>query len=95
MLGAPGFASRPAFGNVTWGQVLQLSLFGDYAKGRLNPPLLSSQEQSFELSGVGAALQLSVPGHVFARVDVATPLSNRSASNDRDPQYYVRFGASF
>lgn len=95
MLGAPGFASRPAFGNLTWGQVLQLSLFGDYAKGRLNPPLLSSQEKSFELSGVGASPQLSVPGHVFARVDVATPLSNRSANNDRDPQYYVRFGASF
>lgn len=95
ILGAPGIAKRPAFGSYTWGQLLQLSLFADYAKGWLNPPLLPSQDRSVELSGAGGALQFAVPGQVFARLEVATPLSNRPVGNDRDPQYYFRLGASF
>jgi len=95
ILGAPGIAKRPAFGSYTWGQLLQLSVFADYAKGWLNPPLLSGQERSVELSGAGAALQFAVPGHVFARFEVASPLSNRPVGNDRDPQFYFRLGASF
>lgn len=95
ILGAPGIAKRTAFGGYTWGQLLQLSLFADYAKGWLNPPLLSGQESSVELAGAGGALQFAVPGRVFARLEVATPLSNRPVGNDRDPQIYFRLGASF
>jgi hemolysin activation/secretion protein len=95
ILGAPGLAKHAAFGGYTWGQVLQLSLFADYAKGWLNPPLLSAQEESVELSGAGGALQITVPGHLFARLEVATPLSNRPVGNDRDPQFYFRLGTSF
>jgi hemolysin activation/secretion protein len=95
ILGAPGIARRPAFGSYTWGQLLQFSVFADYAKGWFNPPLLSAQESSVELSGAGAALQFSVPGRVFARLEAATPLSNRPVGNDRDPQIYFRLGASF
>ena len=95
ILGAPGIARHPAFGSYTWGQLLQLSLFADYAKGWLNPPLLSVKDRSTELSGVGGALQFSVPGRVFARLEVATPLSNRPVGNGRDPQFYFRLGASF
>ncbi len=42
--GAPGFASRAAPGGRTWGDVLQFSLFVDYANGTLNPPLTASQD---------------------------------------------------
>jgi hemolysin activation/secretion protein len=93
--GAPGFARKPAFGGRTWGQVLQFSLFADYSHGRLNEPLLSAQDGSVELAGVGGSVQLNVPGKVFARLDVATPLTNAEPSNDRDPQYYLRFGMTF
>lgn len=93
--GAPGFASRPAFGGSTWGQVLQVSVFADYAKGELNDPLIGTQEGSVELAGVGGSLQFNVPGSVFARIDVATPLTSAEASNGRDPQYYLRFGMTF
>ena len=34
-------------------------------------------------------------GHVasyFARIDIATPLSEQEPSNERDPQYFFRFG---
>jgi hemolysin activation/secretion protein len=95
MFGVPGAATLPAFSGYTWGQLLQLSLFGDYAKGRLNPPLLPTQDASVELAGVGGAVQLTVPKRVFARFEVATPLSDRRAANDRDPQVYFRLGASF
>ena len=58
-------------------------------------PWLAAQDESVELSGAGGALQFAVPGHLFARLEVATPLSNRPVGNDRDPQFYFRLGASF
>lgn len=93
--GAPGFANRPAFGNTTWGQVLQVSLFVDYANGSLNAPLTASQSSSNHLAGAGVGVQFSLPGRVFSRLDVATPLTDRKPSNDRDPQFYFRFGMNF
>jgi hemolysin activation/secretion protein len=95
ILGAPGFASRPAFGSNTWGQVLQFSLFADYATGELNAPLLSAQDRNFSLAGAGIAVQFSLPGRVFARLDAATPLTAAVPSNGRDPQLYFRFGMTF
>ncbi|MFC4313212.1 ShlB/FhaC/HecB family hemolysin secretion/activation protein [Steroidobacter flavus] len=94
-LNAPGFANRPAFDGYSWGQVLQLSLFADYAYGEFNEPRIGSLQESVELSGVGIGVQFSAPGNFFLRADVATPLSNAEPGNGRDPQYYARFGASF
>ena len=88
---APGFASRPAFGGHTWGQILQASLFVDYATGRLNQ-VLPGEVDHIDLSGWGVALQFSMPNSFFARVDVATPISAAAPSNDRDPQYFFRLG---
>ena len=88
---APGFAARPAFGGRTWGQLLQVSLFVDYATGRLNQ-VLAGEAERIDLSGWGAALQLSMPNQFFARIDVATPISDERPSNDRDPQYFFRLG---
>jgi hemolysin activation/secretion protein len=93
--GAPGFANRPAFGNTTWGQVLQFSVFVDYASGELNAPLVTSQTGSSHLAGAGVGVQFSLPGRVFSRLDVATPLSGREPGNGRDPQFYFRFGMNF
>jgi hemolysin activation/secretion protein len=91
VVNAPGFASRPAFWGRSWGQILQASVFVDYATGRLNQ-VLSGEDDRIDLSGWGVALQLSVPGRFFARVDVATPLSSQDPSNGRDPQYFFRLG---
>ena len=93
--GPPGFASRPAFGNNTWGQLLQLSLFVDYAAGWLNPPLASSQDGTVHLAGAGGAVQFSLPGRLFARLDLATPLTGLDPSNGRRLQYYFRLGTTF
>ncbi|HEY4366771.1 MAG TPA: ShlB/FhaC/HecB family hemolysin secretion/activation protein [Steroidobacteraceae bacterium] len=91
VVNAPGFASRPAFGGHTWGQILQASLFVDYAAGRLNQALPGEQDH-IDLSGYGVALQLSVPNQFFARIDIATPISSADPSNGRDPQYFFRLG---
>ncbi|MDE2049664.1 MAG: ShlB/FhaC/HecB family hemolysin secretion/activation protein, partial [Gammaproteobacteria bacterium] len=86
IVGAPGFANRPAFGDRTWGQELQFSLFVDYAAGWLNDyvPGASITPQYVNLGGWGGAIQFNVPGRVFARVDVATPITARRPGNGRD-----------
>jgi hemolysin activation/secretion protein len=96
IVGAPGFANRPAFGDRTWGQELQFSLFVDYAAGWLNDyvPGASVTPRYVNLGGWGGAVQFNVPGHVFARVDVATPITARRPGNGRDPQYFFRLGVS-
>jgi hemolysin activation/secretion protein len=95
VVGAPGFASRPAPGSRTWGDILQFSLFVDYANGDLNAPLVASQNSSVALSGAGGAIQFSLPGRVFARVDVSTHLTDRTPTNGHSPQCYFRLGTSF
>lgn len=97
IVGAPGFANRPAFGGRTWGQELQFSLFVDGAEGWLNDYLqdAGTQAQRTTLAGWGGAVQFNVPGRLFARVDVATPITSRTPGNGRDPQYFFRLGMSF
>ncbi|MGH8217748.1 MAG: ShlB/FhaC/HecB family hemolysin secretion/activation protein [Steroidobacteraceae bacterium] len=96
IVGAPGFANRPAFAGRTWGQELQFSLFVDYAAGWLNDyaQALGASRQYVNLGGWGGAVQFNVPGHIFARVDVATPITARVPGNGRDPQYFFRLGVS-
>lgn len=96
IVGAPGFANRPAFGDRTWGQELQFSVFADYAAGWLNHyvPGTNVTPQYVNLGGWGGAIQFNVPGRVFARIDVATPLTARRPGNGRDPQYFFRLGVS-
>lgn len=95
IVGAPGFAARPAFGSHTWGEILQFSLFADYARGEMNAPLTSAQDDTVDLAGAGFAVQFSLPGRVFARLDAAKPITHRDPSNGRDPLYYFRFGTTF
>ena len=93
--GLPGLSSRHAFGNSTWGQVLQFSTFVDYADGRLNPPISSTQEAVTHLAGAGGSIQFNVPGRLFARLDLATPSTSRKPSDGRWLQYYFRVGTTF
>jgi hemolysin activation/secretion protein len=91
IVNAPGFAARPAFGGKTWGQLLQVSLFADYAMGKLNLAL-PGEEDEIDLSGWGVGIQFNLTNRYFARVDVATAISPEEPTNERDPQYFFRFG---
>ena len=89
---APGFASRPAWGNRTWGQVLQFSLFADYANGKVLGVVADGVDPTPEIAGWGGAVQVNFTRKSFLRADVATPIGDTLPSDDRDPQYFVRFG---
>lgn len=95
VIGAPGFAGRQGPGNRAWGDVLQFSVFADYANGELNAPLTTTQDHDVALSGAGGAIQFSLPGRLFARLDVATPFNNRTPVGGHHPQCYFRLGTSF
>ncbi len=90
----PGLSDRPAFGNRTWGQVLQLSLFADYGHGELNDIESASIDKEFDVGGWGGSIQFNVPDRVFLRVDVAKPFTNDNPDSE-DVQAYFRFGVHF
>ena len=93
IINAPGFADKP-IGSRTWGEVFQLSFYGDYAFGKTNNPL-ASQEPTVDYSGYGLGLQFNVPGKFFARFDVASPFRSRFENQARDQQYFFRMSYTF
>ncbi|BBB25258.1 ShlB/FhaC/HecB family hemolysin secretion/activation protein [Amphritea japonica] len=84
---APGFSDKPAFNDRSWGELLQLMLFVDYAHGYKNLPLITEESQ-LELSSVGIGLRLTPAESFTATLTAAKPLGDRAASNNRDTQLY-------
>ena len=93
IINAPGFASRQA-GNRTWGEIFQVSLFADYGWGELIEPLANENARP-ELYGAGIGFQFNIPNRFFARLDVASPLSDPEPTDGRDPQYFFRMSYTF
>ena len=93
LMSAPGFFQWKAFGNKRWGELLQFSVFADYAKGWLNDPLASDREV-VSLSGVGAGMHFNYE-KFSARFEIASPLGSESSSNDRNPQYFFEMNYGF
>ena len=95
---APFFYDTKAFDGWKWGEILQLSVFADYANGTLNDPLTSDVEK-LNVSGYGVAAQLLLPGKMQLRLDIAKPFSGLAipsatggAPNVLDEvQYYLTF----
>ena len=92
---APFIADRLAFGTRNWGDLLQLSLFLDYAIGRLNDPLPIEQSSYEGYGGAGWGLRLNVPGRLVSRLMMAWSLGNRDAENGRDPQLWFDLTLDF
>ncbi len=80
---APGFSHVPAFGGLTWGQVLRVSFFSDFAYGRLNDPVISDRA-SASFYGYGAGLAFGIPGELQGRVQYARPFSGADPTSDGD-----------
>lgn len=91
---APGFANSTAFGDYSWGDVFSISVFVDYAKGKLNQTSFG-EDTYVELSGAGISLELNVPDNFYVRLDAATPLGSLDASDDDNPQYWLSAGIQF
>ena len=93
LMRAPGFSQWKAFGNKTWGELLQVSLFVDYAKGWLNDPLASDREV-VSLSGVGAGFRFNYEDF-SARFEFASAVGDEPPGNDRNPQYFFEMNFGF
>lgn len=75
-------------------ELVELSVFVDYAKGRANDPL-EGQKKEQNISGVGIGLELNFTQAFFVKAEAATPLSNQDASNGDDPQFWLSAGLEF
>ena len=101
---APGFADKPAFKNLTWGEVLRVSFFADYGKAYLNSPT-ASDIPNLALAGYGAGIQVSMPGQFTARLQAAHPFGRKvpgriTTTGTGDPkarrnQYWFDFTYNF
>jgi len=94
IINAPGIADKPAFGNRTWGEIVQLSFFFDMAAGIINSPL-PSEDGSDSFKGAGLSLSANNPNVFSSKVSIAWPVGKPIPENDRDPQYWLDFNFYF
>ncbi|MDX1432255.1 MAG: ShlB/FhaC/HecB family hemolysin secretion/activation protein [Gammaproteobacteria bacterium] len=80
---APGFSRVPAWGGLTWGQLLRVSFFTDFAYGSLNDPL-PTDRSSESFYGYGAGLAFGIPGELNGRVQYARPFGGSPRPTDGD-----------
>lgn len=89
IINAPFIADKPAFANRSWGEVLQLSVFYDYATGRNNEPLTIEPQGFQDYHGAGWGLRFNLPGTLESRFLMAWDFGNPEADNERDPQLWA------
>ncbi len=82
---APGFADAKFSDSTTWGNVLRVSFFADYAWGRINDPS-ATDDANLNVGGVGAGLNINLPGQTLGRVQWALPVGTHVPGDpgDRD-----------
>ena len=91
IIDAPGFSSKPAFNGRSWGEVLSVSLFFDFAEGRRNDPLFF-ENKTETIHGVGLGIQFKPIDTAFFKFETATPTSSQDPSNGDDPQFWISVG---
>jgi hemolysin activation/secretion protein len=95
----PFIADQQAFGNRTWGELVQLSIFYDFAVGRLNSPLARDIQEGLRgyvnFSGVGIQMRFTLPGAIESRFMFATELSNSDPETSRSNQFWGDFTYRF
>lgn len=88
---APGFARAAGPFNRSWGDLLQLGLFYDYARGED----AEGGAVTVDLSGYGALIQFAVPGTFQMLLQGATPQSDAIATDGDDFRLYAEFSIKF
>ena len=91
LINAPLVTDRIAFGNRTWGELLQLSLFVDQATGKLNDPIASEQSGYATYRAAGAGFRFNLPGAFSSRAMAAWSVGGQTPGNDRSPQVWLEF----
>lgn len=88
IINAPGIADQPAFGNRTWGEIIQVSLFFDYAAGKLNSAL-ATEKASDNLKGAGFSISINNPQVFTSKLTIAAPVGRPESVNGKNPQYWL------
>lgn len=88
---APGFARTPGPFSRQWGDLLQLSLFADYAHGE------DAQDSTDddEISGWGAGVRFGVAGSFQFLLEGSAPLSSREANDGQDVRIFGNLTMKF
>ena len=100
ILNAPfGLASRPAFMNRTWGEVLQFSVFYDFATATNNDPLSNQdpnqQNRWINFKSVGLGLRFNIPGRINSRLMYANKVGVDLPNDRRYGRLWADFTYSF
>ncbi|HUR40808.1 MAG TPA: ShlB/FhaC/HecB family hemolysin secretion/activation protein [Verrucomicrobiae bacterium] len=88
---APGFSRAPGPFSRQWGDLLQLTLFADYAHGEN----AEDSTDDDEISGWGAGIRFGVAGSFHFLLEGARPLSSRPANDGKDLRLYGNLTVNF
>ena len=100
ILNAPfGLATRPAFMNRTWGEVLQFSVFYDFATATNNDPLSNQdpnqQNRWINFKSIGLGLRFNIPGSINSRLMYANKIGVDQPNDNRYGRLWADFTYSF
>ena len=85
----PFITNVSAFGNRTWGELVQLSVFYDQVVGRLNNPLSTEPKGHINFKGAGVQMRFTLPGTLESRFMWAWQMGGpRPSDNARVPQFW-------
>jgi hemolysin activation/secretion protein len=86
----PFITDVPAFGNRTWGELVQLSVFYDHALGHLEDPLVGDPQDHLNFKGAGVQLRFTLPGVIESRLMFAKEVGSQVYNDDAsDPNKFV------
>ena len=94
MINAPFIADEIAFGNRTWGEIYQLSIFYDMAAGKLNSAL-PTEKSSENFKSLGFALSFNNPNEFSMKISITQSIGHPRPENGKEPQYWVDFNLFF
>lgn len=97
---APFIADKPAFKNRTWGELLQFSVFYDFATAQQNDPLDTVTDRNTSGSwvtykSVGMGLRFNLPGEIDSRLMYATEIGSEIPNDGRFGHIWGDFTYSF
>jgi hemolysin activation/secretion protein len=89
----PFITDRQAFGNRTWGELLQISVFYDFVRGRLVRPFAEEDEGYRTFMGAGVSAIFNLPGSIESKFITAWDIDindfeETSPDNDKKPQIW-------
>lgn len=97
---APFIEDVPAFKNRTWGELLQFSVFYDFATAQQNDPLDTATDRNTSGSwvtykSVGMGLRFNLPGSIDSRLMWATEMGATTPNDGRQSHLWGDFTYSF